>query len=70
MSCAIVFDVITELSLEPEGDKIEKVLDVRKGPVGFVGNQTIVYNSAEMPEITEETQTEKQYLIKVSWLYE
>ena len=48
-----------------EGEKIEKVLDVRDGPVGFVGNQTIIYSDAVMPEITEGQQTEKQYLIKV-----
>ena len=30
--------------VEETGDKIEKVLDVRDGPVGFTGNQTILYN--------------------------
>jgi len=43
------------------------VLDVRDGPLGFTGNQTILYNEAAMPQNHENDQTEKQYLIKVSY---
>ena len=41
------------------------MLDVRDGPLGFTGNQTILYNEAAMPQNHENDQTEKQYLIKV-----
>ena len=47
-----------------EGEKIEKVLDSRDGPVGFVGNQTILYNDAQMPPIADGDHSERQYLIK------
>ena len=47
-----------------EGEKIEKVLDSRDGPVGFVGNQTILYNDAAMPPIQDGDHSERQYLIK------
>lgn len=43
------------------------MLDVRDGPLGFTGNQTILYNEAAMPQNHENDQTEKQYLIKVSY---
>ena len=44
------------------------MLDVRDGPLGFTGNQTILYNEAAMPQNHENDLTEKQYLIKVSYL--
>ena len=49
---------------EDAGDKIEKVLDVRDGPVGFTGNQTILYNDNLQRTVSTDEPTEKQYLIK------
>ena len=54
--------------VEDVGDKIEKVFDVRDGPVGFTGNQTILYNDNLKRTFSSEDPTEKQYLIKwTSW---
>ena len=53
--------------VEVDGDKIEKVLDSRDGPVGFTGDQTIAYNEDEQKKeyLAEyDGETEKQYLIK------
>ena len=58
--------VAKKKNTQDQGEKIEKVLDVRDGPAGFVGNQTIIYSEAKVPEILDGQQTEKQYLIKVS----
>ena len=48
-----------------EGEKIEKVLDSRDGPVGFVGNQTILYNDAGLPALREGEETERQVWLKI-----
>ncbi|CAG5091357.1 Oidioi.mRNA.OKI2018_I69.PAR.g12999.t1.cds [Oikopleura dioica] len=53
--------------VEVDGDKIEKVLDSRDGPVGFTGDQTIAYNEDEQKKVylaEYDGETEKQYLIK------
>ena len=49
---------------EDTGDKIEKVLDMRDGPIGFTGNQTILYNNDLKRTFSTDEPTEKQYLIK------
>ena len=55
---------------EETGDKIEKVLDSRDGPVGLTGNQTILYNDTAQSQRdanatpTRDEPTERQYLIK------
>lgn len=53
--------------VEIDGDKIEKVLDSRDGPIGFTGDQTIAYNEDEDKKkyLAEyDGETEKHYLIK------
>ena len=51
-------------AVEDTGDKIEKVLDQRDGPIGFTGNQTILYNNDLKRTFSTDEPTEKQYLIK------
>lgn len=55
------------MPVELDGDKIEKVLDSRDGPVNFTGNQTILYNEDDEKKkyLAEyDGETEHQYLIK------